>query len=139
MARRRDLLSVLYALTRELRRIEDAAAAEDGLTMWQYAVLAIIERDPTNQTNLATRLRYSKNRLVHDIDHLEHLGMVTRETQPTDRRSNLITITESGSGARARIQERIHAAEDDLLHYVPRSTRRQFRMLAAEISDGLRV
>lgn len=135
---RRDLLSVLWTLTRELRRIEDDAAADDDLTMWQYAVLAVVERGPVNQTTLATRLRYSKNRLVHDIDQLEARGLVTRRTHPGDRRSNLVTITDAGNAVRARVQQRIHAAEDELLDFVPRSTRSQFRHLAADISDGLR-
>jgi len=130
---------VLWTLTRELRRIEDGAAAADDLTMWQYAALAVVEREPVNQTTLASRLRYSKNRLVHDIDHLEASGLVTRETHPDDRRSNLITITDAGNEVRARIQQRIHAGEDDLLHFVPTSTRTQFRNLAADITDGLRA
>jgi DNA-binding MarR family transcriptional regulator len=87
---------------------------------------------------LATRLDYSKNRLVHDIDHLEHLGLVRREVPPTDRRSNTITITSRGRQARARIQRRIHDAEDELLRDVPPSTRKQFAQLAADITDGLR-
>jgi DNA-binding MarR family transcriptional regulator len=135
---RRDLLSVLFPLTRELRRIEDDAAAADQLTMWQYAVLMIVEDTRANQTNLATRLRYSKNRLVQDIDHLEQLGLVTREMQPTDRRSNIITITSQGRSTRARIQQRIHDGEDELLRHVSSSSRTQFLHLAAEVSDGMR-
>lgn len=138
MSTRRDLLSVLFPLTRDLRRIEDEAAAADQLTMWQYAVLMVIEAAPTNQASLAARLRYSKNRLVHDIDHLEQLGMVTREVLPTDRRSNVVTITARGRTTRARIQRRIHEGEDELLQHVPASSRRDFTRLAAEITDGLR-
>lgn len=138
MSSRRDLLSVLFPLTRELRRIEDAAAAADQLTMWQYAVLMTVAENPANQTNLATRLWYSKNRLVHDIDHLERLGLVTREMQPTDRRSNIITITSQGRGTKARIQQRIHDGEDELLRHVSSSSRAQFLHLAAEVSDGMR-
>jgi DNA-binding MarR family transcriptional regulator len=134
---RRDLLSVLFALTRALRRIEDEAAAADKVTMWQYAVLALVEDEPANQTTLATRLGYSKNRLVHDIDHLEQVGLVRREVLPTDRRSNTITITDRGRHTRARIQRRIHHAEDELLREVPSTTRKQFAQLAAEITDGL--
>jgi MarR family transcriptional regulator, lower aerobic nicotinate degradation pathway regulator len=137
MDSRRDLLGVLLPLTRELRRIEDAAAAADQLTMWQYAVLALVEASPANQTSLANRLDYSKNRLVHDIDHLEQLGMVTRQVLPADRRSNLVTITGRGRSARARIQGRIHAAEDDLLRHVPASTRKRFDRLAVEVTAGL--
>jgi DNA-binding MarR family transcriptional regulator len=135
--RRRDLLSVLFALTRALRRIEDDASAADQLTMWQYAVLSLVEDRPANQTTLATRLGYSKNRLVHDIDHLEHLGLVRREVLPTDRRSNSITITSRGRDARARIQRRIHDGEDELLRNVPRSAREQFAELAADIARSL--
>ena len=138
MSTRRDLLSVLFPLTRDLRRIEDEAAAADQLTMWQYAVLMVIEDAPTNQASLAGRLRYSKNRLVHDIDHLERLGLVTREVLPADRRSNLVTITARGRSTRRRIQRRIHQGEDELLRHVPASSRHAFSRLAAEIADELR-
>lgn len=138
MPARRDLLSVLVPLTRELRRIEDAAAGVDHLTMWQYAVLATIERAPANQTSVAAQLRYSKNRLVHDIDHLERLGLVTRVVQRTDRRSNLVTITSDGRSVRSRIQKRIHVGEDKLMPHVSTASRAQFLSLAAEISDGMR-
>ena len=137
MSPRRDLLSVLFELTRALRRIEDDAAAADHLTMWQYAVLAVAEDGPANQTAVADRLGYSKNRLVHDLDHLESLGLVRRDPLPIDRRSNTITITGRGRTTRARIQRRIHAAEDELLHRVPPATRRQFADLAADITDNL--
>lgn len=129
---------MLFELTRALRRIEDAAAAADQLTMWQYAVLAVAEDAPASQTAVAARLGYSKNRLVHDIDHLESLGLVRRDPLPTDRRSNTVTITNRGRTTRARIQRRIHAAEDELLRHVPLSARRQFADLAADITDGLR-
>lgn len=135
---RRDLLGVLFPLTRELRRIEDAAAAADQLTMWQYAVLVTIEETHANQMNLANRLGYSKNRLVHDIDLLEQRGLVTRQVQPTDRRSNTITITSQGRTTRDRIQHRIHEGEDELLGHVSPSSRKQFLLLAAEVSDGMR-
>lgn len=138
MSTRRDLLSVLFPLTRDLRRIEDVAAAADDLTMWQYAVLSVIEDDPANQASLAARLRYSKNRLVHDIDHLEQLGLVTREVRPSDRRSNLVTITARGRSTRRRIQRRIHDGEDELLQHVPATSREEFGRLAAEIADELR-
>jgi DNA-binding MarR family transcriptional regulator len=135
---RRDLLGVLFPLTRELRRIEDAAAAADELTMWQYAVLVSVGETHVNQTSLATRLGYSKNRLVHDIDLLEQRGLVTRQVQPTDRRSNIITITNQGRTTRDRIQRRIHDSEDELLRHVAPTSREQFLLLAAEVSDEMR-
>ena len=138
VSRRRDLLGVLFPLTRELRRIEDAAAEADQLTMWQYAMLSVVEDAPVNQTTLANRLQYSKNRLVHDIDHLEQLGFVTREALRADRRSNVITITRRGRDARRRIQRRIHAGEDELLRHVPAASRQHFLALASEFTDGVR-
>ena len=112
---RRDLLASLHPVTRALRRIEEAAAARDGLTMWQYAVLSVVaERLGPNQRELAAHLQYSPNRLVADLHDLERRGWLTRRPG-ADRRANLLEITEAGDAVRRRIQAEIHRQEDALL------------------------
>ncbi len=74
--RRQDLLALLLPLTRDLRRVEEAAAAEHGLTMWQYAILSVADRRPGwHQAAIADALGYSKNRIVADLDEQVRAGV----------------------------------------------------------------
>jgi DNA-binding MarR family transcriptional regulator len=112
---RTDLLASLHPVTRVLRRIEEAAAAREGLSMWQYAILSVVAGRPgRNQREIAEHLQYSPNRVVTDLHDLERRGYLTRRPGP-DRRANLLDLTDAGDAVRRRIRAEIHAREDDLL------------------------
>jgi DNA-binding MarR family transcriptional regulator len=135
---RRDLLASLYPVTRALRRIEDDAAAEAGLTMWQYAILSVVGEDPgRNQGAIARRLQYSANRIIADLDQLENQGLVTREPG-ADRRANVIAITRSGAATQRRVQRAIHAGEDELLAGLSAAQRRQLQEVAGTLASSIR-
>ncbi len=122
---RRDLLAVIAPLAKALRHIEDAAAIDHDLSMWQYAILAVIDQRPgLHQAAVAARLGYSKNRIIADVDHLEQHGLLTRQ-RIGDRRANRLSITASGQTTRAAVQRDIHHAEDELLASLPPATRRE--------------
>jgi DNA-binding MarR family transcriptional regulator len=136
-ARRQDLLALMMPITRELRRVEEAAAAMRGLTMWQYAILSVAaDRRDLNQAEAADLLGYSKNRIVADLDHLESTGLLTRR-RAADRRANVLDVTERGRRATAAVQAEIHRREDELLAPVPAATRRALvealRALGAQV------
>jgi DNA-binding MarR family transcriptional regulator len=137
VAPRQDLLVSLLPITKALRRIEDEAAAAHGVTMWQYAVLAVVEDRPgLSQRQVATRLDYSVNRLVHDVDRLEALGLLER-TEGGDRRAYALHTTAQGRAARRKVQASIHAAEDGLLADVPAEVRRRFTSAAPAVGAAV--
>ena len=75
-------------IARALRRIEEAAAARDGVNMWQYAILSVVaERPGLNQREVAGVLQYSPNRIVGDLHALVERGLVVRRPG-RDRRAN---------------------------------------------------
>lgn len=137
-ARRQDLLALMMPITRELRRVEEAAAATRGLTMWQYAILSVatVRRD-LNQAEAADLLGYSKNRIVADLDHLEAAGLLTRR-RAADRRANVLDVTEPGRRATAAVQAEIHRREDELLEPVPAATRRALVEALRALGDEVR-
>jgi DNA-binding MarR family transcriptional regulator len=138
MAARRDLLASLYPVTRALRRIEDTAAAAEGLTMWQYAILSVVGETPgSNQGTIARLLHYSANRIIADLDHLEERGLVIREPG-ADRRAKLVTVTRSGATVQRRVQRAIHAGEDELLAGLSASQRRQLHTLSGALAEQVR-
>jgi DNA-binding MarR family transcriptional regulator len=112
---RRDLLASLHPVTRVLRRIEEAAAAQEGMTMWQYALLSVVaDGSGRNQREIAEHLQYSPNRVVTDLHDLERRGYLTRRPG-VDRRANTLDLTEAGDAVRRRIRAEIHDREDELL------------------------
>lgn len=107
--------------------------------MWQYAILAVVAQRPgLHQAEAATRLDYSKNRIVADLDRLEERGLLVRERHG-DRRANQLRITDTGQTVRAAIQRDIHDAEDRLLASLPparrRALERTLQLLSAEARD----
>jgi len=135
---RRDLLASLLPVTRALRRIEEAAAARDGVSMWQYAILSVVaERPGLNQRELAAALQYSPNRIVGDLHALEERGLVLRRPG-RDRRANRIDATEAGDAVRRRVQAEIHAREDDLLADLAPAEREAFAGAARRLATRAR-
>jgi DNA-binding MarR family transcriptional regulator len=134
---RRDLLASLGPVAKALRRLEDVAAATEDLTMWQYAVLSVVaERPGLNQGQVARALQYSSNRIVADLDLLEGRHLVTRRPG-ADRRSNRLHITGQGREVQRRVQERIHAGEDELLAGLTSAQQAQLRSAAERVASRL--
>ena len=71
----------MHPVAKSLRRIEEVAAAEHGVNMWQYAILSVVIEAPgLNQSEVAKRLQYSVNRIIGDLDVLADRGLLTRRT-----------------------------------------------------------
>lgn len=71
--------------------------AENDLTISQFGVMeALLHLGPLNQTSLAEKLLKSGGNITMVIDNLEKSGWVKRETNPKDRRSVLVHLTNEG-------------------------------------------
>jgi len=137
-AERIDLLAALAPLTRALRRVEDDAAAAAGITMWQYAILSVVAEVPgLNQGEVATRLGYSKNRIVADLDLLEERELLTR-TPGADRRANVLRVTPAGRRLRRHVRTAIRRGEDQLLRDLPDEQRCALASATRTIGQALR-
>ena len=135
---RRDLLAVVAPLTRALRGVEDGAAGRAGITMWQYAILSTVaETTGLNQAQVATRLGYSKNRIVADLDLLEERRLLVRQPGP-DRRANVLSATPAGLRLMNRVKAEVHEGEDRLLASLPQEQRAALLEAVGAIADTLR-
>ena len=63
-------------------------------------------------SDLATRLRISKQALNHLLGQLEHLGYLKRQPDPDDKRSKRIALTPRGTKAATTIREAVAEMED---------------------------
>lgn len=93
----------------------NASLAEHGLKARSYAVLALAASDarPT-QRELAEFLRLDPSQVVALVDGLQLRGLVLREPDPSDRRANVVVITDEGREVFARAQISAQAAEQQL-------------------------
>lgn len=94
----------------------NAALAEHGLKARSYSVLALAADDvrPT-QRELAEFLRLDPSQVVALIDDLERRQLVARQTDPADRRANVLVATDAGRALFARAQDSARAVERGLL------------------------
>lgn len=80
------------ALERQLQR-------DAELSYLEYHVLAFLSEQPRHTTRmrqLAELADAEQSRLSHLVGRLERRGFVRRETDPSDRRSTLATLTDAG-------------------------------------------
>ncbi|GAA1972411.1 MarR family winged helix-turn-helix transcriptional regulator [Microbacterium pumilum] len=75
----------------------NAALAEHGLRVRSYSVLALVADEARpSQRDLASFLRLDPSQVVALVDDLERRGLVRREADPTDRRTNVVVATREG-------------------------------------------
>ena len=93
-----------YALSLLGREAHDRMAhwLPEGLRLGHLAVLgALAEADARAQRELSAQLRIHPSDMVTLIDDLARRELISRTTDPADRRRNLIGLTAPGTQARA--------------------------------------
>src|SRR5579862_6177534 len=80
------------------RKVARHVAAQHGVSEAASAPLIWIERlgENVRQTALAEAIGIEGASLVRLMDELEASGLITRETNPSDRRANAVKLTERG-------------------------------------------
>ena len=93
----------------------NASLAEHGLKARSYAVLALAASDarPT-QRELAEFLRLDPSQVVALVDGLQARGLVRRKPDPSDRRANVVVVTDEGRDMFARARISAHGVEQQL-------------------------
>jgi DNA-binding MarR family transcriptional regulator len=115
-------------------------AAQVGARPLDAALLTLLSREPARLTQLAARLRTTKQALTFVISRLERDGLVERTPDPGDSRAKRIVLTDRGRRAAGAamttmldLERRWRQAAGDDAYESMRTT--MARILAAEI-DG---
>jgi len=132
---RPGLFAVLHASS-VLESRAEAKLAEVGLSIAKLAALRQLA-DAGNSLplgQLAERLSCVKSNVTQLVDRLEADGLVSRETDPGDRRSRIAVLTESGRKACARGTQMLQTAERELFSSLSRDESAQLHDLLSKLS-----
>ncbi len=101
-----------------------------------YQVLAAAAADEHgSQLALAQHLGVDRTVMTYLLDDLEAAGLIQRRPDPADRRARRIVATQQGHGTLAELDERLRAAEDQLLSGLDGDEDRQlFRRLLRRLA-----
>jgi len=131
-----DDLSFLLARANALSLAAgNAALARHGLRVRSYSVLALAADDiRPSQRDLATFLRLDPSQVVALVDDLQGRGLVRREADPADRRTNVVVATAEGrklfAAAQSAARDAERALHDDITPDQRRTLGELLRLLA---------
>jgi DNA-binding MarR family transcriptional regulator len=81
----------------QVRRLVDEAMTAAGASMSRTKVLQLLaRRGPLNQASIATEFGFAPRSITEVVDALERDHLAERLDDPSDRRSRLVRITDSG-------------------------------------------
>jgi DNA-binding MarR family transcriptional regulator len=125
-----QLADAVQQLSRRLRHGTRQRLAPLGLTPGQGRALSVLERagQPVRMAALAEALRVVPRSATGVVEGLEEMGLVRRETDPADRRSVLVGLTDAGRGRLDELAEARQETAEELFGGLDQADQR--RLLA---------
>jgi DNA-binding MarR family transcriptional regulator len=128
-----DFRKSLRKLQRRLAEQLDGDSVCCGVTIAQcHVLLAIEEKTDTTITELAAELELDKSTLSRTIESLVNMGLVNRETNTDNRRSQHIQLTEDGEKTIEGIHDQWRSFFTSLFAGIPKSKH-------AIVTEGLSI
>lgn len=121
----------IRSFRKTLRRFERLQGAQlkdnscrNGVTLAQcHALLEIEEKGQITLARLVKNLGLDKSTLSRTVDALVNIGLVMRVPDPSDRRFNLITLTDQGRVACSRLNSTNDDYYGQVINKVPKQKR----------------
>lgn len=117
----KEVAQKLPLVTRSWRQLADAALAEFHVSNSGAWCLIYLDRlgSQLRQVDLAQAIGISPPSLVRVLDQLTSGGLIERQQDPEDKRSNRLSLTEAGQALVAKIEARIEELRSALFADVP--------------------
>jgi DNA-binding MarR family transcriptional regulator len=100
--------------------------------------MALAETGPVCQQFLAGVIGIDPRNIVPILDSLEARGLVSRETDPADRRRRVIDLTPAGQRIVAELSALGEQTERELLASVPPADQESLRRILRTVLDAAR-
>jgi DNA-binding MarR family transcriptional regulator len=119
-----------------VRRIAEglADAGFDDIRPAHTPVFQHIKAEGSRLSDIAERAQMTKQSMGYLVDYLEQRGYVERRPDPTDRRANLIFLTERGWAEVREALSIIAAVEREWAHQLGKQRMEQLRELLSELN-----
>lgn len=109
---------------------------EDGPTPRQFAALISVHQNPgLSQVALVDRTRIDRSTTAEMIERLAQRGMVRRERNKEDHRTNALFLTDKGLAFVSRAVAGVNRAQARILAPIPKGDRARFMSYLARILE----
>ena len=110
----------LYTATRLVVQAYTPILSELGITYPQYLVLMVLwEKDNQPVNDIAHRLLLETNTVTPLLQRMEKLGIVNRKKGETDKRQQIVSLTEKGKNMEEKAYELVPAGMGKRLSACP--------------------
>ena len=110
------------------------------LTPEQFLLVDLLwNQGNLSQQQLADRMHKDKNSITKLIDAIEQKGLVVREQNPSDRRSNTIVLTEKGHNLKLEAKKVGISLLDKMLEGLSKEEIQSFIDIMRRISNNMSV
>jgi DNA-binding MarR family transcriptional regulator len=135
----RDFRKNLRVLEREVELSMASETGCCGATLAQcHLLLEIEQRSHTSVTELASLLELDKSTLSRTVDGMCRTGLLNRETDPSSRRQQVISLTEKGKEKADSINGLCDNSYTRLFDFIPIDKRRMVVESATLLADAMR-
>lgn len=133
-----EITWLLHRAAQRMRAATDEQAEQHGIRLRDQIVLSAIAMEPNlTQIELGKSLGLDKTTLMLQLDRLERMGLVIRNSDPRDRRRRIPECTEFGHAVRAKVAEAGAKVEAEALSDFTEEQVQLFRhMLTAIIGNS---
>lgn len=133
-----ELADAVQLLSRRLRHGARHRLAPLGLTPGQSRALAVLDRAgrPMRMAELAEALRVVPRSATGVVAGLAEVGLVRRATDPANRRSVLVSLTETGRGTLDELAEARRQTAQELFGALTADEQRRLLDLLTRLDPG---
>lgn len=135
-----DFFSPLHKASRQLSVYLESRTGEMGVSPIEGHLLTYLKGyAPTAMGELVRVFGIKQSTLTSMLDRLEQAGLVRRETNPEDRRSFLIHLSDSGLELADRLNRMLETLENEIRERVGSRDVEGFRAVMGAVEEVTRV
>ena len=109
-----------------------------GLTPEQFLLIDLLwNQGPMSQQKMADMMQKDKNSITKLVDALEKKGLVVRKKDETDRRSNLLLLTNEAESLKMGAKEKGISILDSILEGISEEELKSFLDTLAKLTNNM--